>query len=346
MKADDLKQYIINNPEYIEKILEDLGFHKIKNKDNADYITCALPNYNNSNGFSVLKENLFCNSFSVHMSFKGYLFDLVMEMKGFTFGQCMRYIHGLLGLKYEFSKDKEDDKPKDSILDFFKKYDKKHKNNKLKELKTYTKEEIEKLYTKCPYIEWVRQGIIPSIQEEFGIGYHYESKRVVFPHRKWDTGEIVGLIGRTLKSEAEIELFDIPKYFPIIKYTKSQNLYGLYENMKYIKEKGEVIVLEAEKSVWQMASKGIRNCVSVCCHDLSEEQIKILVGLDVDIVIAYDKDVPLEYVKSQCKEFNGMRNLYYIYDEINLLKDKESIADKHLKIINVMMNRFKFKYEG
>lgn len=342
MKADELKQYIIDNDKaYI--ILEDIGFHKLK--DNGDYITMAVPDFNNPNGMSMLKENLYCNSFTTHFSFKGYLFDLVSEMKKYSnFGDTMRYIHKLLNLKYEYNSNRED-KPKDSILDFFKKYDRKNKLNKQKEIRRYTEKEIENMYIKCPFMGWVKDGIMPNIQEEFGIGYHYESKRVVFPHRDWKTGEIVGLIGRTLKSDLEIEMFDIAKYYPIIKYSKSQNLYGLYENLKYIKEAGEVIVLESEKSVWKMASRGIRNCVAVCCHDLSEEQIKILISLDVNIVISYDKDVSLDFVKKECAKFKGMRNIYYVYDEINLLKDKESVADKHLKVIKVMLNRFKVKYK-
>lgn len=344
MDAKELKGYILKDSERIVVILESLGFHKIKNVDSADYITCALEGHNNPNGFSVLKDNGFCRSFSTHMDFSGYIFDLYMEIKKCKFGQCILEIHKLLNLRYEYNSNKED-KPKDSILDFFKKYDRKNKLNKQKQIRRYTEKEIENMYIKCPFMGWVKDGIMPNIQEEFGIGYHYESKRVVFPHRDWKTGEIVGLIGRTLKSDLEIEMFDIAKYYPIIKYSKSQNLYGLYENLKYIKEAGEVIVLESEKSVWKMASRGIRNCVAVCCHDLSEEQIKILISLDVNIIISYDKDVSLDFVKKECAKFKGMRNVYYVYDEINLLKDKESVADKHLKVIKVMLNRFKVKYK-
>ena len=340
MDAEKLKEYIITNDK-ASVILEDLGFHKLK--DNGDYITMAVKGFNNPNGASLLKENLYFNSFTTNMDFKGYIFDLVMEIRGCKFGDCMRYIHSLLGLKYEFNGKQE--KQKDSVLDFFKKYDRKNRNNKLKELKTYTEEEFDKLYTKCPYLPWIQEGILPNIQEEFGIGFHYDSKRVVIPHRLWNSGLYVGLIGRTLRSEAECELFDISKYFPIIKYSKSLNLYGLYENMEYIKQKGEVIIFEAEKSVLKMASKGIRNCVAVCSHDLSEEQIKILIGLNVDIVIAYDKDIEEDFLKETCAKFKGMRNTYYIYDSLDLLGEKESPADKHYKVWQVMYKR-KIKYEG
>ena len=89
--AKQLKEYIIQNEDCIITILEDLGFHKIV--DRGEYVTCALPEHNNSSGFSVLKENLYCNSFSTHLEFKGNIFELVQQMKGKTFGQSIYYIH-------------------------------------------------------------------------------------------------------------------------------------------------------------------------------------------------------------------------------------------------------------
>lgn len=339
MDANELKQYIIDRDKaYI--ILEDLGFHKLK--DNGDYITMAVPEHNNPSGMSMLKENLYCNSFTTHFDFRGYIFDLVMEMKGFKFGQCMNYIHNLLGLKYDYNG--KESKPRDSILDFFKKYDRNHRSHKSNQVKIYEDEEIDKMYIKCPFINWVREGILPSVQERFGVGLHRESNRVVVLHRMWDSGKVCGIIGRTLRSDLEIEMFDIAKYFPILKYKKSMNLFGLWENKEAIKNKNEVIVVESEKAVMQLMSKGYDNVVSIGCHDLSEEQVRILISLDVNITICYDKDIELDFIKRECIKFKGMRNVYYIYDELGLLKDKESPADKHLKIWKALYKR-KFKYK-
>lgn len=340
MDANELKQYIIDNDK-ASIILEDLGFHKLK--DNGGYITMAIPNYNNPSGMSMLKENLYCNSFTTHFDFRGYIYDLVMEMKGFKFGQCMNYIHTLLGLKYDYNG--KTSKPRDSVLDFFKKYDRGSRSHTSNNIKNYSDEEIEKLYDKCPYIGWVQEGILQSVQEKFGVGFHESSNRVVVIHRMWDSGKVCGVIGRTLRSKTEIELFDIPKYFPIIKYKKSMNLFGLWENKEEIKKSNEVIIVESEKAVMQLMSKGYGNVVAVGCHDLSEEQVRILISLDVDITIAYDKDIELDFVKKECSKFKGMRNIYYIYDELGLLKDKESPADKHVKIWRALYKR-KVKYKG
>ena len=338
MLAKELSEYLINNPDEIEKILEELGFGKILNR--GRYISACVPNFNNASGFSILIENLYCKSFTTNFNFNGHLFDLVGYMKSYTnFGDTMRFIHKILNIPYSYSKDK-DDTPKDSILDFFKKYKTKpNKKTKEVELKFYTDEEIFGMYTRCPYANWIKEGIIARIQQEFGIGYHFDSKRVVIPHRYWKTGEIIGLIGRTICSNEEIEYFDIPKYFPIIPYKKGCNLYGLWENMEYIKQAKEVIVFEAEKSVLKMASKGIRNTCCVCCHDLSEEQVKILIGLNVNIVLAYDSDIPIEFMESECKKFKGLRNVSIVINQYDVLKEKESPADATLKIWEALYKR-------
>ena len=343
MDAKQLKEYIIQNEDCLITILEDLGFHKIV--DRGEYVTCALSEHNNPSAFSILKENLYCRSFSTHFEFAGNIFELVQQMKGKTFGQSIYYIHKLLGLKYDYSK-KEDDTPKDSILDFFKKYKTKpNKKTKEVELKFYTDEEIDRLYIKCPYANWIKEGIIAKVQEEFEIGYHF-SDRVVIPHRYWKTGEIIGLIGRTLQSAEICDMFGIAKYFPLIPYPKSKNLYGLWENRQYIEEAKEVIVFEAEKSVMKMASKGYRNCVSVGSHDLSEEQVKILIGLNVNIVLAYDSDIPLEFMESEAKKFKGLRNVSIVINQYDVLKEKESPADATLKIWEALYKRriiYKYK---
>ena len=61
------------------------------------------------------------------------------------------------------------------------------------------------------------------------------------------TGELLGYNART--SVENYELFDIPKYFITLGYQKQNNIYGLYENYKSIKEADYVTVFESEKSV-------------------------------------------------------------------------------------------------
>lgn len=50
---------------------------------------------------------------------------------------------------------------------------------------------------------------------------------------------------------------------------------------------------------------------------MSDEQVRIILGVGVkEVVIAMDKDVPIEEVWSMCEKFYGLRKVSYIYDEI------------------------------
>ena len=140
------------------------------------------------------------------------------------------------------------------------------------------------------------------------------------------------------------EEFDIPKYFPLIKYSKSLNLYGLQENYNGIQTKNQVVVYESEKSVLKRFTRLDETGVAVGSHSLSEEQIRILIGLNVDITIAYDKDIPLQHIRSECEKFYGIRNINYIFDKRGLLKEKESPADAHNRIFEYLLKN-KIKYD-
>src|SRR5690606_33925601 len=122
------------------------------------------------------------------------------------------------------------------------------------------------------------------------------------------------------------------KYFPLKNFPKSMNLYGLQENYQYIQEAGYVAVFEAEKSVLKRHSRNDKTGVAVCCHDISEEQVKILIGLDVSIIIAFDQGISINHIRATCDLFYGIRSVYYIFDKYDVLKEKDSPADAENKI--------------
>jgi DNA primase len=338
----ELKNYIIENDK-IKYILEDIGCTNIK--PNSKGYRCSTPLHKKANSTQINKNTLKVLVYaSEDKKENGDIITLVMDAKEYVFPKAMEYIHKLLGLKYTgiSTKDKEDDNKKD-ILAIFKKATKKYKDYENEQLKII-EEDITREYIKCPYIGWVREGIMPKTQELFGIGYSFRSNRVIIPHRYWcgKENDYVGLIGRTLAKN--YDMFGIPKYYPLHKYHKSKNLYGLQENYKGIQEAGYVTVFEAEKSTLKRHSKKDYTAVSLFGHDLSIEQAKILISLNVDIIIALDKDISIDFTRSVCEKFYGIRNVYYIYDEYGLLEEKESPADKHEKIYKVLFNR-KVKYD-
>ena len=77
---------------------------------------------------------------------------------------------------------------------------------------------------------------------------------------------------------------------------------------------------------------------------MSDEQARILIGLNVEVVIALDKDVPIEEVRAMCEKFYRIRNVSYVCDKRNLLEDKQSPADAINKIHRFLI-RYRTKYD-
>ena len=183
---------------------------------------------------------------------------------------------------------------------------------------------------------------MPWTARKFGLAYSYRRKRVIIPHRYWMTGELIGINARTTVSNYE-EL-GIRKYYLTEGMNKSINLYGLYENYNEIQKAGYVVVYESEKSVLKRDSLNDPTGVALSGHTLSDEQAAILIGLNVEIIIALDKDVPIEEVRHVCEKFRNIRNVSYIYDQWDLLEDKQSPADASNKVYNFLF-KYRSKYD-
>ena len=275
------------------------------------------------------------------LNFTGDIFVLVMELNKITFGKANKLVHEYLGLNYSFKTNKKEANVPD-VLDVFK---------KIRRISCVVNKDVEiyddnilKEYTPLPYISWIREGIMPFACKKFNIGYSYDKKRIIIPWRYWcgSDNQYVGIVGRTTVSNYQD--FDIPKYFGIKPFAKGMDVYGLYENYKTIQEKGYVVLFESEKSTLKRYSRKDGTGVSIGSHTLSDEQVKILISLNVDIVIALDKDVSQNEVRKECEKFYGIRNIYYIYDKWDILGEKESPADRPNKQYEFML-KYKIKYD-
>ncbi|MBY6838671.1 toprim domain-containing protein [Clostridium botulinum] len=337
MKSYELIEYIKSNDKIVT-VLEGIGCGNIK-KYSKEY-RFSTPICPNSTANRIKIETLKYKSFSGEGEKYGDIISLTMEINDIKFVKAIKLIHKILRLKY-YGNNIVVTKKKKDILSIFKKAKNNYYNNNLDELKIYH-EDIFREYVKIPYIEWIKEGIMPYTQKEFNVGYSLKNNRVCIPWKLWcgEENDYTGLIGRTLNKD--YNLFNIPKYFPLISFPKSLNLFGLQENYKYIQEKGEVIVYEAEKSVLKSHSLFIKNTVALGGHELSDEQIKILVSLNVRIIFAMDNDMSEELSIKMCKRVQHLRKTGYIYDEFKLTGNKSSPIDKGLKVYNALYKRVKW----
>jgi len=329
-----LKNYIIENNK-TKEILEQLGCFNIKTYS-KEY-RCGSLTHSNSTSISIKSDSLKAKIYTKEDKILGDIFTLCMDIKNIKFVDSIKYIHEILGLKYTGMsvKPKED---KVDILQVFKRATKKYKDYTNEELKIFNEDMLSE-FIKMPYIGWVQEGILPHTQDIFGIGYSRRNNRIIIPHKYWcgNENDYVGVIGRTLVKN--YDMFDIPKYFPLQNFPKGMNIYGLQENYQGIQEAGYINIFESEKSPMKRHSRLDYTGVALGGHEITEEQAKILIGLNVDIIIQMDSDIPIHHVRNLCEKFYGIRPCYYVTDSLGLLGDKESPADKHNKVYMALFNR-------
>ena len=194
-------------------------------------------------------------------------------------------------------------------------------------------ERVVRRYEDCGLsLYWIRDGISATTQEHFRIGYDVYSNRIAIP---WfdEMGRCIGVQGRLDREEEEWEC----KYLPLINFYKSNTLYGLNLAYKDIQNKNQIIIAESEKSVMKAYQMGYTNVVCVGCHSLSLRQIKLIKSLAVNVVLAYDSDIPLEESIKQAKELiicnPFFSNEVYVLD-MSGLQEKSCIFDLSKEIVD------------
>lgn len=345
MTIQELKKYIFENNK-IEFVLDNLNCHNIKYHVKHDYFSASFPDGDNPQGINI-RNNEYLNyrSFSRGVDYdEGKdIVDLVEYITKKNFVESVKYLHSILGLEYKWKrnlqKQKEEEKP--DPLAVFKKVQRSKKKVDVEDIHALD-EEILNDYVPLLHIDWLREGVIEKTRKKFGLAYSYKKKRVVIPIRHWLTKELVGFNMRT--TVANYKEFNISKYWITPTYQKSQNLYGLAENYDSIISKKIVTVFESEKSVLKRDSLIDDTCVALQGKSMSEEQTRILIGLNAEIVIALDKDVPIEEVRFICEKFYNIRPVSYIWDKWGILKEKDSPADATNKIYQFLF-KYRVKYD-
>lgn len=341
MTALEIKEYIYKNDK-VPFILESIGCSNIVYHKNKDYYSCsnAVGGDCNNPAAINIKNNKYLNyrNYTRDVSYDDQqdIISLVQYNKGIDFVDAMKFIHQLFGFQYKYEKGNK--KEKDTSWFVFSRY--KSVKKRRNDVCTFNalSEEILTDFIPHIHINLFREGIIKKTIIKFGLGYSYKWKRTIFPVRYWLDGTLMGYNART--SVENYEEFDIKKYFITPGMKKEINLYGLWENRKSIQKAGYITIFEAEKSVLKRDSRNDETCVALQGHAMSDEQVRIILGLDIkEVVIAMDKDVQIEEVWHMCEKFYGVRKVSYIYDKWGLIGKKDSPADAENKLYN-----FLFKY--
>lgn len=343
MDTISLKKYIFENNK-VEYILQEIGCNHIQYHPNKEFYSCS--NYNGDNQGAVnVKNNEYLGviNWTREKEFgdNSDIITLVQYNKNMSFIETIKYLHRILDLPFEFKKEEKKQKQYDP-LNVFKRA---LRNNRtivnVADINVLDDKLIDD-YVPMLHIDFLKEGIMPWTRDKFGLCYSYKYKRMVIPHRYWLTGSLLGFNMRT--TVQNYDAFGISKYYLTSGYNKQLNLYGLYENYESIQKVGYVVVTESEKSCLKRHSLGDETVVALSGKNMSDEQARILIGLNVEIIIALDKDVDINEIRHICNKFYRIRPISYIHDKWDLLENKDAPVDKGSKIYQFLL-KHRIKYD-
>ena len=322
-----VKNEFYDNQDKIRELLEDIGCLKIKLvKDNFKFALDDEGSFS-GNGNSLNIHTLKYVSYS--HNYKGDIVSLVSHKLNIELGDSLRYLCKFLNLDWDYTSNSKIITP--PFNGFYLNFEKIQEENYNYE--TYD-DSIVRKYEECGLsLYWIKDGISALTQEHFRIGYDPYNMRITIP---WfdEIGRCIGFQGRLDRSE--VEDWEC-KYLPVIPFFKGNTLYGLYQAYNDIQNKGEVIIVESEKSVLKAYQMGITNVVAIGCHSLSPRQIKLIKSLAVNVVLAYDSDIPLEEMIEEGKNCiidNIFFNNTVTVLDMDGLGDKISVFDLNKEVVD------------
>lgn len=329
MDIQSLKKYIHENDK-IEYVLSSLGCHKIKHNEKRGYYSAAHKDGDNPAGV-IIYDNEYLNYISysrnVTSNDRQDIIDLIQYTNKIDFISALKWLHKVLDIEFTpYIKPKKEDEDKVDILSVFSDIlGERYHIVDVADIHEIDEEAIDE-YVQMLHINWFREGIMPWTRKKFGLCYSYRHNRMIVPLRYWIDGALLGFNQRTMVENWK-EL-GISKYFITPSYQKGLSLYGLWENKKSIEEAGYCVVVESEKSVLKRDSRNDGTCIALQGKTMSEEQQRIIRSLNIsEVIIALDKDVPIDEVRCMCEKFYGFMNVSYIWDKWGLLGDKDSPCD-------------------
>jgi len=307
--------------ELIDKIVESIDLvqyvsqYTTLERDNKSYFGICPLHEETDSSFSIPVGKSYYYCFGCKKG--GNIINFIMNYEKKSFGESVEKLLRLTG-NIEFVENKS------QTFKFLKNMKKIKTKNKNKIDRSFLSMDVMKKYKKINIQEWIDEGISQEVMDKYNVRYDDMGKRIVFP--VWDNvGNIISIKGRTtVVNFKDLKLRKYTYYQPI---QTNDFLWGYYQKKDIIKQKGEVLIFEGSKSVMKVESWGIDNAVSLETSSINYEQLKDLVSLKVNIVLALDKGIDIEAIKKEIQPLKKFTNVYAIIDTDNLIENKASPCD-------------------
>lgn len=345
MDIKQLKNFLYENPEKLQFVLEESGFHHIKKHSGSgdSYFTMSNVDGDNPSAITIyISPSLLTIDYTREISpdkNSADLIDLICYARGENLFENLKWISEKSGIGYYHKFD--DDMPQSlkilkQIKDLLNKQAETNEEDDTP-IKPIS-ENILSYYFPYSNQTFLDDGISISTQREFEIGYDINTNYITIPVRD-EVGVLVGVKGRFFEKEVpEGKL----KYFYLEQCPRHKILYGYNFSKEYIKEKKQVLVHEAEKSVLQAWSYGYKNSVATMGKKISSGQIDKLNRLGCDVVLAFDEDVKEAELQTIAEKFSYATKVYALIDKSKILSKKQSPTDDGKKF-EILMNEYKFE---
>ena len=300
------------------------------------------------------KEFYHCFATSEH----GNIFDFVMKTQNFKFGEAVKYLAQLAGMRpYMFSKqDEEREKKWKEYLSIYSQYVEFYHNELLKNesyayARDYLKnrslgrEEVKKF--KIGYIER-KPKFYDKLKDEFseqalvdsGLFYLDEKKkayverfrgRLIFPINNI-SGQPIALGGRIIE-----DLDYLAKYINSPEtnfFKKGSNLYNLDLARKLSNQLSNIYLVEGYMDVVGLSKNGIENVVANLGTSLTDKQILTLNQFFDDIIICFDGDesgykAALRAAENSIKKLRPEKQISFLF--LPSKEDPDSFVNKNGK---------------
>ena len=306
--------------------------------------------------FTVNDEKGFYHCFST--SEHGNIFDFVMKTQNLKFGESVKFLANLAGMRpYSFSKkDLEREKSWQNYSSIFNQYVQFYHENLLKneysniareylKNRKLSREEVNKF--KIGYVEKkpnLYEKLIKRFDEKTliatGLFYLDEKKniyverfrdRIIFPINNI-SGQPIGLGGRIIQNNNYLAKYINSSETPFFK--KGSNLYNLDIARKFSNKIDHVYLVEGYMDVVGLSKNGIENVVANLGTSLTDRQILILNQFFDDVIICFDGDesgykAALRAAENSIKELLPEKQISFLFLPDN--EDPDSFTNKNGK---------------
>ena len=303
---------ILDTADIVEVVSD---FVKLKRRG-ANYIGLCPFHNERTPSFSVSKAKGLCKCFSCGKG--GSAVGFIMELEQMTYAEALRY----LAKKYNIEiKEKE-------LTDAERQAETERES--MLAINQFALNEFEKNLTENPDgvaigLSYFRErGINDMAIKRFHLGYSLDSRNALYDaalkqgyNEKYliDTGlcikndrgqvydrfkgrviypvfgvsgKVVAFGGRTLRSDKAVAKYVNSPESTI--YSKSNELYGLYQAKQSIVKKNKCILVEGYMDVISMSQSGIENVVASSGTSLTDGQIRLIHRFTENVTVIYDSD--------------------------------------------------------